>query len=83
MTIEQIIEKFTTITQEHRISEKLFCKAVLNSTTKVIKRLFIMKKPWNLMKAKDKIIMLRIYMWINDVDGVKKMKDWTNNIKSV
>ena len=72
-----------TILQKNRISEKLFCKAVLNATCKVTKRLLHLNMPFSLMKTKDKIIILKIYMWLNDPYGLKKLIEWTNNIKSI
>jgi hypothetical protein len=83
MSVEDIKEKFTKVLLMHRISEKLFCKAVLNTTSKVIKRLFTIKSNYGAMKAKDKIIILKIYLWINDSEGVRKLRDWTNQIKSI
>ena len=82
INIETVKERFFKHLETHRISDKLFCKAVLNSTTKVIKRLFALNMPINLMKPKDKVIILKINMWLNDPHGMKKLRDWTNSIKS-
>jgi hypothetical protein len=75
INLEDVKKKYKKVLLKNRISKKNFCKIVLNTTIKVIRRLFAPKRNFGSLKDEYKIIILKIYLWVNDSESVRKVRD--------
>ena len=68
----ELTERLKEILKANRVSQELFCRAVLNLSDRILCK----PKPWNFLGKKAREHYIRIHLFLNDPLRFEKLNDW-------
>ncbi|XP_070572082.1 homeobox protein cut-like 1 isoform X1 [Ptychodera flava] len=70
-----IARRVKIVLYENNIGQRVFGEIVLGLTQGSVSDLLSKPKPWNSLSLKGKEPFIRMHMWLNDKDGVQRLKN--------
>ena len=67
-----LTERLKDILKANRVSQELFCRAVLNLSDRILCK----PKPWNQLGKKAREHYIRVHLFLNDPFRFEKLNDW-------
>ena len=76
-----VTSKVKEILQFHNLGQKLFGEAVLGLSQGSVSELLSKPKAWHMLSLKGREPFMKMYMWLNDIHNIDRLRLWNSERK--